>query len=41
MDKEKNDIQAKEQKCKLILPGNKVVCCSAGSFKWLMMLGFY
>lgn len=39
MDKEKNDIQAKEQKCKLILPGNKVVCCSAGSFKWLMMLG--
>lgn len=39
MDKEKNDVQAKEQKCKLILPGNKVVCCSAGSFKWLMMLG--
>lgn len=39
MDKEKNDIQPKEQKCKLILPGNKVVCCSAGSFKWLMMLG--
>lgn len=40
METEKKDIKKEQcESCRIVLPGNKVFSCSAGSFKWLVVLG--
>lgn len=40
METEKKDIEKEQcESCRIVLPGNKVFSCSAGSFKWLVVLG--
>lgn len=36
---ENNNHDEQCESCRIILPGNKVFSCSAGSFKWLVVLG--
>lgn len=40
METEKKTIKEEQcESCRMVLPGNKVFSCSAGSFKWLVVLG--
>lgn len=40
METEKKDIKKEQcESCRIVLPGNMVFSCSAGSFKWLVVLG--
>lgn len=40
METEKKDIEKEQcESCRIVLSGNKVFSCSAGSFKWLVVLG--
>lgn len=40
METEKKTIKEEQcESCRIVLPGNKVFSCSAGSFKWLVVLG--